>query len=81
MRAARVTLVQLPVRGSLTRILPILNAAISPRSTVGASTPANSLGLIAEAINRAHKATENVVCVLENTVCFLVFFHVFPSHI
>jgi hypothetical protein len=59
----------------------ILNAAISPGSTVGASTPANSLGLIAEAINRAHKATENVVCVLENTVCFLVSFHVFPSHV
>ncbi|KAI0355492.1 AP endonuclease [Trametes cingulata] len=37
-----------------------------PGSTVGAGTMEESLSLIAECINRAHKETESVVIVLEN---------------
>lgn len=40
----------------------------SPGSTVGAGTIEESLALIAECINRAHKETANVVIVLENMV-------------
>ena len=40
----------------------------SPGSTVGATTIENSLGFIAECINRAHKATKTVKLVLENMV-------------
>ncbi|RKP04651.1 endonuclease 4, partial [Thamnocephalis sphaerospora] len=38
-----------------------------PGSSVGACLAEESIGHIADAINRAHKATERVVCVLENT--------------
>ncbi|KAJ8454412.1 hypothetical protein ONZ51_g13037 [Trametes cubensis] len=37
-----------------------------PGSTVGAGTMEDSLSLIAECINRAHRQTDNVVIVLEN---------------
>ncbi|KAK0439054.1 xylose isomerase-like protein [Desarmillaria tabescens] len=37
-----------------------------PGSSVGAATTAESIGLIAECLNRAHKATTSVVTVLEN---------------
>ncbi|KAF8163804.1 xylose isomerase-like protein [Crassisporium funariophilum] len=39
---------------------------LHPGSTVGATTTENSLGLIAECINRAHKETKTVTVVLEN---------------
>ncbi|RDX47718.1 AP endonuclease [Lentinus brumalis] len=41
-----------------------------PGSTVGAATLEESIALIAECINRAHKETEHVVIVLENMVRF-----------
>lgn len=41
----------------------------SPGSTVGVATPEESMGFIAESINRAHKATKNVIPVIENMVC------------
>ncbi|RPD67489.1 AP endonuclease [Lentinus tigrinus ALCF2SS1-7] len=41
---------------------------VHPGSTVGAATTEQSLALIAECINRAHKETESVVIVLENMV-------------
>ncbi|EIM89548.1 AP endonuclease [Stereum hirsutum FP-91666 SS1] len=37
-----------------------------PGSTVGLATPDESIGFIAESINRAHMATKNVVPVIEN---------------
>jgi AP endonuclease-1 len=43
---------------------------LSPGSTVGATTTANSISLIAESINRAHKETNFVTTVLENMVEF-----------
>lgn len=43
----------------------------SPGSTVGLATPDESIGFIAESINRAHMATKNVVPVIENMVCWL----------
>ncbi|CCM05128.1 uncharacterized protein FIBRA_07336 [Fibroporia radiculosa] len=42
-----------------------------PGSTVGQATVKESLGFIAECINRAHKETERVVIVLENMVSLL----------
>lgn len=37
-----------------------------PGSTVGACTKSESLKLVAESINRAHKETSTVICVIEN---------------
>ncbi|KAJ9121533.1 hypothetical protein QFC22_002151 [Naganishia vaughanmartiniae] len=37
-----------------------------PGSTVGACTKSEALKNVAESINRAHKETENVICVIEN---------------
>lgn len=45
----------------------------SPGSTVGACTKSEALKNVAESINRAHKETENVICVIENMVGFEYF--------
>lgn len=41
---------------------------VSPGSTVGQITTAESLKLVAECLNRAHKATTSVITVIENMV-------------
>jgi hypothetical protein len=47
---------------------PSLTYLNSPGSTVGNCTRELSIGYIADAINRAHKEVDDVVCVIENTV-------------
>ena len=37
----------------------------SPGSTVGSATPEESISLVSECINKAHKATRNVTVVIE----------------
>jgi AP endonuclease-1 len=47
----------------------------SPGSTVGQATLEESLGLIAECINRAHKETQGVTAVVENMVLYFLSSH------
>ena len=67
---ARPRALQLPVRVNFYIVLVILYfpPPQSPGSTVGQTTLENSITLIAECLNRAHKATHSVVTVIENMV-------------
>lgn len=48
--------------------LLVIDYLFSPGSTVGKCTVEESIGHIAEALNKAHKATSSVVTVVENMV-------------
>lgn len=70
MRTFGVRAIQFSVRDMrfLVRLIANGSPNSSPGSTVGAATTANSISLIAESINRAHKETKYVTTVLENMV-------------
>lgn len=54
--------------------------AFSPGSTVGSISVEDCLSLIAECLNRAHKATDRVITVIENMVSFVSSFFACNRH-